>query len=204
MPEFYHQLITEESFKLLKELKRKYDFILIGGWAVFLYTKTLKSKDIDLVIDYSELGKLRMNFEVFKNERLKKYEIKIKGVDVDIYLPFFSALGFPVEKIQNYVQSLEGFVVPYPEILLILKTATYQERKGTTKGTKDLIDIFSLLKKAEINWQTYQKIIKKYKLQGLNQELKKLITSTGPISELNLNEYQIARLKKQVLKELGK
>ncbi len=202
MPEFYHQLITEESFKVLKELKKKYNFILIGGWAVFLYAKTLKSKDIDIIIDYPDLEKLRQDFEIFKNERLKKYEIKIREVDIDIYLPFFSRLGFPVEEIKNYTQSIEGFLVPSPEILLILKVLTYKERSGTTKGTKDLIDIFSLLKKGLIEWQKYQRLVKRYNLQSLNQELKSLISSATPIPELRLSEHQIARLKKQVLKSL--
>ena len=47
MPEFYQDLITQKSFEALQNLKREFDFILIGGWAVFLYTKDLKSKDID-------------------------------------------------------------------------------------------------------------------------------------------------------------
>lgn len=43
---YYNELITEKSWKKLQELKRKYKFILIGGWAVYVYTKTLKSKDV--------------------------------------------------------------------------------------------------------------------------------------------------------------
>ena len=99
--EFYHNLITDKSFKILQDLRKKFDFILIGGWAVFLYTKSLKSKDIDIILDYDELEKIRKEFNLFKNERLKKYEIKIDEVDVDIYLPFFSKLGMPVEEIKN-------------------------------------------------------------------------------------------------------
>jgi hypothetical protein len=38
MPEFYHDLITEKSLKVLQDLKKKFDFILIGGWAIYLYT----------------------------------------------------------------------------------------------------------------------------------------------------------------------
>ncbi|HQO27670.1 MAG TPA: hypothetical protein PKX21_01230 [Candidatus Pacearchaeota archaeon] len=51
MAQFYHHLVTEQSFKLLQELKRRLDFILIGGWAVFVYTQALRSKDIDIVVD---------------------------------------------------------------------------------------------------------------------------------------------------------
>jgi len=62
MPEFYQDLIIEKSYKLLQDLKREFDFILIGGWAVFLYTKALKSKDIDLVVQYEALEQLRKKY----------------------------------------------------------------------------------------------------------------------------------------------
>ena len=119
--EYYHNIITEKSFQLFQQLRRDYHFILIGGWAVFLYTHSLKSKDIDIVIDYDELEKLKKKFTVVKNDRLKKYEIKIDGIDIDIYLPFYSELGIPAEEIQKYAGTREGFTVPQIEILLILK-----------------------------------------------------------------------------------
>jgi len=202
MPEFYHDLITEKSFKILQDLKRKFKFVLIGGWAIYLYAKALKSKDIDIIIDYDELEKLKKEFNVSKNERLKKYEVKIEEVDIDIYLPFFSNLGFPVEEIKNYCQSIEGFLAPLPEILIILKTGTYFERRETIKGSKDLIDIFSLLKEGQINWKTYKEIIEKYNLNEMNDKLKKIISSQRVIPELNLLNHQISKLKKEVLKNL--
>jgi len=200
--EFYHDLITEKSFKILQDLRREFNFILIGGWAAYLYTKTLKSKDIDIILDYEELEKIRQKISISKNERLKKYEAKIDEVDIDIYLPYFSNIGMPAEEIKNYCQSLEGFLVPIPEILLILKVYTYKEREGTTKGKKDLIDIFSLIKKGEINWQTYKELIKKYKFRKIDQDFKKIISSQPAIPELNLLNHQIARLKKKTLEEL--
>lgn len=202
MPEFYHNLITEKSFQVLQQIKKKFNFILIGGWAMFLYTKALKSKDIDIIVDYDELEKLKREFNVFKNERLKKYEIKIEEVDIDIYLPYFSKLGFPVEEIQNYCQPIEGFVTAIPEILLLLKVQVFNQRRGTNKGKKDLIDIFSLLREEEIDWKKYKKIIQKYNLQETNQHLKKIITSASSLPELGLGNHQIAKLKKKTLKEL--
>lgn len=202
MQEFYHDLTTKKSFEALQDLKRKFKFILIGGWAVFLYTRALKSKDIDLILDYDELEKFKREFEVSKNERLKKYEAKIDEIDIDIYLPFYSDLGLAVEEIQKYCQSREGFLLPLPEILLILKTYVFKERQGTTKGKKDLIDIFSLLMKDLIDWQKYKDLVKKYNLQGFNQELKNLISSQTAIPELGLLNHQISKLKKKTLKNL--
>ena len=200
--EFYHDLITEKSFKILQDLRRKFDFILIGGWTVFLYTKALKSKDIDIVIDYKELEKFKKEFDISKNERLKKYEAKIEEIDIDIYLPYFSNIGLPVEEIKNYVQSVEGFTIPTPEILLVLKSYILRERKGTTKGRKDLIDIFSLFSQKMINWQKYKEIIEKYNLQKLKEELRNTVSSQGAIPELNLLNHRIAQLKKEVLRNL--
>lgn len=202
MPEFYHDLITEKSFKILQDLKRKFDFILIGGWAIFLYTKALKSKDIDIIIDYDQLEKFKKEFTIFKNERLKKYETKIEEIDIDIYLPYFSDLKFPLKEIKNYLQSIEGFKVPLPEILLILKTATYFERKETLKGEKDFLDIFTLISKGKINWKLYKEIIEKYKLQNINQKLKEIISSAKAIPQLNLLNHQISKLKKKILEKL--
>lgn len=202
MAELYHDLITEKSFKTLQDLRKKFNFILIGGWAIFLYTRALKSKDIDIILDYDELEKFKKEFDVLKNDRLRKYEIKIDEVDVDIYLPFYSDLGLPLGEIKNYCQSREGFSVPGPEILLILKTYTFRERKESIKGKKDLIDIFSLLSKELIDWKKYQDLIKKYNLKDINQELRNLVFSQGAIPELDLLNHQIAKLKKKILEKL--
>lgn len=43
-----------------------------------------------MVVDFSELGRLKQDFILEKNERLKKYQIKIESVDIDIYLPHYS------------------------------------------------------------------------------------------------------------------
>lgn len=200
--EYYHNLITDKSFQTLQNLKRKYQFILIGGWAIFLYTQALKSKDIDIIVDYKDLEKLKNDFSVFKNERLKKYEIKIEEIDVDVYLPFYSQIGLPVEEIKKYTQSQKGFIVPWPEILLILKIFVFKQRETSAKGGKDLLDIFSLLKNDLIDWSKYQKIISDYNLKSLNADLKNLIKSAKPLTELNLNEQAVAKLKKKILQEL--
>ena len=203
MAEFYHNLITDVSFKLLQDIKRKFDFVLIGGWAVFLYTKALKSKDIDIIVDYDQLDKIRKEFDVFKNERLKKYEAKTGETDIDIYLPHFSDIGIPVEKIMKNTQMIEGFLMPIPEILLILKIYCFSSRKGSVKGNKDLIDIFSILSEDIIDWQKYKKIIAEYNFENIDQELKNLVSSQRSIPELNLLNHKIAKLKNSVLKELA-
>lgn len=203
MRQYWHNLITEKSFQLLKELNRSYKFILIGGWAIFLYTQALKSKDIDIVLDYKELSRLKEKFEIIKNSRLKKYEVKKEGVDIDIYLPYFSNPGLPAEDLKNFVVSKEGFQVPWPEILLILKQKVFLERRNTPKGSKDKLDIFSLLMLPELDWQRYKKILRKYQLTNLLSELKNLLEETFELKELGLSRHKMAKFKKEVLKKLS-
>jgi hypothetical protein len=199
---YYQDLITEKSFKTLQDLKRKYNFILIGGWAVFLYTQNLKSKDIDIIVDYDELEKMRKDFTLNKNERLKKYEIQMAEIDIDIYLPFYSDLKIPLEEIKQYTRRAEGFTTLIPEVLLILKQTAFSERQAGAKGEKDKIDIIGLLNLDDFNFKLYQGILEKYNLANYRNALANLLKEIKEIPELELNQYQYAKLKKKVLKFL--
>lgn len=200
--QYYHDLITEKSFNILKSLNRNYQFILIGGWAVFLYTNSLKSKDIDIVLDYKEFSRLKENFEVTKNRRLEKYEIKTQGIDIDIYLPHFSDPGLPCQEIKKFTLTKQGFTLPIPEILLILKQNVFLERQGSSKGVKDKIDIFSLLLLENFNFSKYKKILKKYHKEEFLDYLKELLKQTFELKELKLSRHKISRLKEKILKEI--
>jgi len=197
--QFYHSLVTEKSYEFLQSLKRDYQFILIGGWAVYLYTRALKSKDIDIIVDYDELAKLRESFDVFKNDRLKKYEIKTGEFDIDIYLPHYSELGINAQEIQKKSIAREGFVVPELEILFLLKLYAWGERRGSAKGRKDELDIFSLIFLPEFDSKKYLVHIKKHKMDGLHGDLVALVKNTSRIEELGINEQKMAKLKKIIL-----
>ncbi|MFH1111665.1 MAG: hypothetical protein V1712_01180 [Patescibacteria group bacterium] len=202
--EYYQDFVTEKSFKILQELKNSCQFILIGGWAVFLYTQSLKSKDIDIVVDYGELEKLRRLFNLTKNDRLHKYEIIKEEIDIDIYVSHYSQLAIPAEEIKKYSRSLEGFLVPQPEIMLILKQKAHLERRGSAKGEKDKIDIIALLKDTDFDFSFYRKMLLVYGLTGFLEELKSLLQSTIEVSLLNLNQFQFSRFKKQMQAQLTK
>jgi len=198
---YYHNLITKKSWEALQQFRKEYKFILIGGWAVFLYTKNLKSKDIDFICEYDQLQKLKENFDLIKNERLKKYEIKEEKIDIDIYLPFYSELGVPIEIIRQYTQSQESFIIPKPEILLILKQIAYNSRRGSIKGEKDKIDVLSLIQ-IPFDFKFYRKILKRCGKEALANDMKNLLANTKEIPELNLNQHRWARIKKKLLKNL--
>jgi hypothetical protein len=201
--EYYKDLITKKSFEILKDLKRSHKFVLIGGWAVYLYTHSLKSKDIDIILDYDELEKIRKEYDLSKNDRLKKYEIIIDEIDIDLYLPFYSEIGILAEDIKNdYVNNVEGFIVPKKEVLLILKEKAYLERSESAKGQKDKIDIISILNTG-FDFKFYKEILKKYNLQEYAEELENIVENIDEALELDLNKFKYSKFKKRVLSGLS-
>lgn len=200
--QFYNDLITQKSFEYLQSMKKKYDFILIGGWAVYLYSKSLKSKDIDIIVDYEVLSKMKETEEVFKNERLSKYEINAGNFDVDIYLPHFSKLGIEAEEIKKYTVNEEGFTVPYLEILFLMKLFAWHNRRGSAKGQKDELDIFSLAILPEFDWKKYADFVGKFNFSEYSKEFIHLLKSTHSISELGVNEQKMAKIRKRIMGEV--
>ncbi len=202
--EFWHDVVTKKSWEFLLKFSKKHKFILIGGWAAYLWTKTHKSKDIDIIVDYETLYSLKNEFNIIKNERLKKYEIKEGEFDIDIYLPYYSKLTVPIEIIKEYSVVVQSIKVPTPEILILLKQGAELERRGTPKGKKDVIDILTILIHTDFSLSIYKKIVKKLNLNKFTKELFNTIKGFN-IKELfyigiNANEY--AKWKKNFLKEL--
>jgi hypothetical protein len=199
--EFWSELITKASWEKLKEISREFDFILIGGWAAYLWTKTHKSKDIGIVIDYDTLGKISDKYTIMKNERLKKYEIKLENFDIDVYLPYFSELGLPVEELKKHISSIEGIKTVKPEILVILKQAVEIKRRNTPKGRKDLIDILTLLIYSPFDVEKYRKFLEYYKMEYLEPELKTEVQlfSEKDLDYIGMNRHSFAKWKKEFL-----
>lgn len=139
-------VVAERSWETLKDLRRTYDFVVLGGWAAWLLAHREKSHDIDILVDFGELQRLRSVHEVLKNERLRKYEVHADGFDIDIYVPHYSStLALPAEFIQSQTLIADGFRVPKPAVLLALKLGAWRDRAGSAKGEKDLWDIAGLL-----------------------------------------------------------
>jgi hypothetical protein len=188
---YYRNSVTDQSWQFLKKLKKEFTFCLIGGWAIWLYTEQLKSKDIDIVVEAQELTKIRKKYELFKNERLKKYEFRQGEIQIDVYSAYYSDLGIKAETVLKQTRIVEGFSLPKPETLLILKLSAWLDRRASPKGKKDLLDMISLLltDKAKL---TELKHPNKYVLV---KELR-LLTA---VPELNLNQHQWGRIKKSWL-----
>lgn len=202
--EFWNSVLTEKSWNILLELnKEPINFILIGGWAAYLWTNLHKSKDVDIALeDFKALNYLKKKYNLKKNENLKKYEIQFEEIDVDIYVPFYSKLAIPVEEIKKHATKIKGIKVVKPDALLILKQGAEIERKESIKGGKDQIDIMTLLIYSEIDFKTYKKLLKEYKLEHFLPRLKHIIKTFKDIQYLDLNPRQFKLKKKEILAKI--
>jgi len=198
LADFWNSLLTEKSWSLLQNIsKEQFKFILIGGWASYLWTKLHKSKDIDIVlIDLKDLDYLKQKYDLKKNDNLKKYEIVFGDIDLDIYVPYFSKLAIPIEGLDKYTTKIEGFNVVKPEVLLILKQGAELQRGHSIKGEKDRIDIVGILLFTDVDFKSYFDLLKKYKLDNYFERLKEIIKTFKECSYLNLNPREF-KLKKE-------
>jgi len=202
--EFWNDIATDRSWEVLLQLKKKFKFVLIGGWAIYLLTKTLKSKDIDIIVDFEVLDMLKDGYVINKNDDLKKYEIKIDDISVDIYVPYYSKFAIPSEDILKRTAIVGGFALPETEALLILKQQAELARKDSIKGQKDRADILNLLVNATIDVDNYRKMLVKYKIQDFEKRLKTIIKTAGKEFEfIGIKDFRkIKLIKKRILDRL--
>src|SRR3990167_9406883 len=109
--QFWNSQLTEKSWNIMQDIKKEgWRFIVIGGWATYLWTRQHKSKDIDIIIpDFDTLSVLKKKYDLKKNDHLKKYEILFGAIDVDLYVPYYSQLTLPIEIIAKQTSFVEGF-----------------------------------------------------------------------------------------------
>ncbi len=177
MTEFWNDIATDRSWKALIGLRRGADFILIGGWACYLLAKAVKSKDIDIIVDFPTLDRLKAAHGVKKNPGLRKYETAVDGVSVDIYVPHYSRFPVAPGDITDNCTSVEGFRVARPQVLLLLKQGAEMDRHDSAKGQKDRVDILNLLINAGADLGLYTELAKKNRLDGYPGHLKSIVRS---------------------------
>lgn len=178
--------VVERSWRVLGELKGFADFVLIGGWGVYLWTRKLKSRDIDIYIDQKNFYKLQSEltlkgYVLKRNVRLLKFEALITDVEVDIYTPFMSRLAIPCLDVfeRKLYSVVDGFKVAFPEVLLLLKAQVARERWHAEKGLKDRADILSLLKFADVKRDVLEQMLKEYDVQHkLRDTIKRVISES--------------------------
>jgi hypothetical protein len=177
---------VERSWRVLAELRSFADFVLIGGWGVYLWTGKLKSRDIDVYIGQKNFYKLQSEltqkgYTLKRNVRLMKFEALISDVEVDIYTPFVSRLVIPCLDVfdRKLYSVIEGFKVAIPEVLLLLKAQAAQDRWHSEKGLKDRVDIISLLKFADVKRDVLEQVLREYDTQHtLRDGIKRAISES--------------------------
>ncbi len=204
--EFWNEMVTNASWEKLQELSREFEFVLIGGWAAYLWTKAHKSKDIDVVVDYQQLHSLSRRYRMDKNERLRKYEIKTGEYDIDVYVSHFSRLALPTEELLKYVVVVDGILTVIPEILVILKQGAEIERRNSIKGRKDKIDILTLLVYSPFDLEKYMGFLLAYGIENYKNELLNEINdfSKEDLPYIGMNGHSFAKWKKQFLGKMKK
>ncbi|MEW6222411.1 MAG: nucleotidyltransferase [Candidatus Hadarchaeota archaeon] len=207
MVEFWRDEAVERSWDVLKRLQKVADFVTIGGWGVYLWARKLKSRDIDIYMDQNNFYRLqaealKWSLHVKRNPRLKKFEVVVDGVEVDIYTPFMCNLVVPCLDIfrEKMISNVEGFKVATPEVLLLLKAQAAGERWGSEKGMKDRMDIISLLAFVDLKFGALKKLLEKYDLQkNLWRVLKQtLAESREEYKVLGLRYEDGVRLRRQL------
>lgn len=203
--EFWNSEITNDSWNELLVLSRTYNFILIGGWAIYLYTKLQKSRDIDIVVDYDQFWILSKDFQLRKNPSLRKYEIKFQKFDIDVYTPFYSRLTVPVQDLINNFTIIENIKVPKIEELLILKLGAFDERVDSIKGQKDRLDIAGLVFYSSMDYARFTELLNKYEKRVYYKLLMNAVGNIDPrlLQYLNLNESTYAKMKKKALEVIN-
>lgn len=196
--QYYHDLITQKSWEELQRLSKEVDFVLIGGWAVYLYTKTLKSKDIDILVGYDQLPLLERSYQLSKNDRLKKYEAVKDLIQIDIYLPYYSEIGIPVEELLKHVQNIEGFTLLEINYLTVLKIYTLKQRGYSSKGRKDFIDLIALINLGRIDFIKLKRIIERCGLESELVGLRSFLDENFDLPELDLNQHIFSKIKKRI------
>jgi len=178
--------VVERSWRVLGDLKGFADFVLIGGWGVYLWTRKLKSRIIDVYIDQENFYKLQSEltqkgYALKRNARLRKFEALIGDVEVDIYTPFVSRLVIPCLDVfdRKLYSVIEGFKVAIPEVLLLLKAQADKDRWHAEKGLKDRVDIISFLQFADVKRDVLEQMLMEYDTkQTLRDVIKRTISES--------------------------
>jgi hypothetical protein len=127
------------------------DAVLLGGWATFIRTGVAKSHDIDVIVDYATLDRLRAKYELSASRHIggQKFEVKLEGVAVDVYPVYQSKLGqrlkVPVEALLNQSEKVDRVRVLKAEAQFVAKMAALLDRPDTLPGEKDRLEMWSLL-----------------------------------------------------------
>lgn len=127
------------------------DTVFIGGIAVYLYAANNGLIDLaegthdgDMYVSFSDMSDLRDIEDVTTNKRLSKYQFIRSGFEFDVYVERQSSLIVPYDEVVANSCQYDGVSVASLPHLLALKLEAYKDRKGSSKGDKDVKDIIRI------------------------------------------------------------
>ena len=201
--EIWPEHITSKSWRVLNELAAKVNPVLIGGWAVYLWTGALKSADVDLFVTDENLWKI--GARVKRHPKLKKYHALIDDVDIDIYTPSVCGLVVSASEVfENQWHALvKEFNVLLPEPLLVLKCEAARARWMGRKGFKDRCDVLSLLRFEKLDLKMLGELLRRYERLGIAETLREIVQkSVEEYRVLGLDPWRGRKSVHEVLKQV--
>ena len=150
-----------DLWRIVADLNRLCDgqVVFIGGVAVQALTQKLgvahglppeATHDVDMSITIAASGTLRDQKLLTPNKRLKKGQITVDGVEVDIYVEYQNDLRFDYTELATYAELFsigKAVDVKITSIghLILLKLDALKARASSAHGAKDRRDIAKLL-----------------------------------------------------------
>ncbi len=145
---------------VLKIKQNDNPLILIGGLAIFLHflnhnklplqepekVSFRKIKDIDFIVDYEILDKLKKNYTVFHNRKMKMYELLLDDTKLNAFGAFDNMLNLSLQFQKNAVELFGIKVASIPDLIL-MKEQTVKDRPNSTKNKADLDLLKKMIKK---------------------------------------------------------
>ncbi len=143
MNEHWERLLT-----LARRVSSEFpDAVFIGGVAVACHAMRANadlvesSHDADLYLSLAGKNEMRDRYEVLRNERLGKDSVLVEGEDFDLYVERQHRLAIPYDEASAFAEVIDEINVAALEHLLVLKLDAARDRRGSSKGDKDLRDI---------------------------------------------------------------
>jgi len=189
-----------------------FDFVLIGGWGVYLLTRYHMSRDIDFLMRDRELWKFRSYIQARggreKSPGIRTYGFVIGNIGVDVYTETKS--GLPVDIVDVFEKQrflgLDGYRVLEPGRLLALKLRAAEARSQSHKGLKDRCDILSICLKNDDYLKRFKAHISETGDENALEKLCRLVGEADIEFEYVLGEKpipsRIKRYKKDILANL--
>ena len=131
--------------------------VFIGGVAVYVYTQRSAAgmipeatHDVDASITIAASGTLRDYQLLTQNKRLRKAQITVHGIEVDIYVEHQNKLRFDYAELAMYAEiasigrasNIQLASLPH---LLFLKLEALRDRSASQHGDKDRRDVAKIL-----------------------------------------------------------